>query len=108
MNVPDRAAAHAERDDGKPSFQTPLARVLDVIEARGWRWMLISGRGFLGLSQSGISAHVVYSEPSAASSWKHVEGCKEAVDLLRDVCVCAQWSASEDKKQHLCQCRWTR
>ena len=28
----------------------------------------ISGRGFLGLSQSGVSAHEFYSEPSAVSS----------------------------------------
>lgn len=28
----------------------------------------ISGRGFLGLSQNGVSAHEFYSEPSAVSS----------------------------------------
>ena len=31
--------------------------------------LLISGRGFLGLSQNGMSAHSI-SEPSAVSSWK--------------------------------------
>ena len=35
--------------------------------------MQVSGRGFLGLSQSGVSAHPK-SEPSAVSSGKHIGG----------------------------------
>jgi len=31
----------------------------------------ISGRGFLGLSQIGVSAHLVKSEPSADASYEH-------------------------------------
>lgn len=34
----------------------------------------ISGRGFLGLSQNGVSAHEFDSEPSAVSSSEEEEG----------------------------------
>jgi hypothetical protein len=67
---------------------------------------VISGRGFLGLPQSGISAHV-YSEPSAVSSFNSLYGREYATESIETGPLWLRRGSREASTtsncQHLCK-----